>query len=341
MPNISPPAALFNKSLSVTAAILQGVQNSPYRVWASHSDPLSAQYLATKHHFVEPKHLQGEPYARWLLQACLERGIGIVVAGKARELLADWRPQFAAQGVQLITASDRATQELLEDKVAFLRGWDTSILPIPRWTSFESAEEFERALTELQTEGVRLCLKPARGIFASGFRILQEKPDLQRFLQGSLYDMSLAAARELFAVQPHFAPMLLMHTLEGPEHSVDCVAWEGELLAAVVRRKGEGRQWIQDRPDLQEVARRVARTYGLSGIFNFQTKDDLAKGEGTAHMLEINARPSGGLRYSMKAGVNFGRLLLDAACGQPTALGPVQSGFAVVEERAVRVLSHV
>ena len=60
-----------------------------------------------------------------------------------------------------------------------------------------SLAEFDAAYADLRTEGVRLCLKPARGIYASGFRVLMERPDLDSFLKGELYQMSVAAARRL------------------------------------------------------------------------------------------------------------------------------------------------
>ena len=83
----------------------------------------------------------------------------------------------------------------------------------------------------------------------------------------------------------------------------------GMAVRAVVRRKGPHGQVIEDRPDLVAAAENIAAKYGLSAVFNFQTKDQ----RGQAHLLEINARASGGLRYSMAAGINFPRLLLDAA----------------------------
>ncbi|MFC6592767.1 phosphoribosyltransferase domain-containing protein [Deinococcus lacus] len=334
MPSSPLTDVLFNKSLSVTAAIVQAMR-PPYRVWTSHSDPASGQYAASQHQILEPKGLQGDAYAEWLLQACAERGIRFLVAGKERERLADWKARFAEQGLTVITAASRETQHHLEDKAAFLGGWNTDILPLPRWTVFRTLAEFESGVAELQAgaPGTRLCLKPARGIFASGFRILGG-PDLRRFLAGDLYNMTYAAARELFgsAEQP-FAPMLLMHTLEGAERSVDCVAWEGKLLAAVVRRKDGGLQEIEDRPDLLAAAQRLTETYQLSGIFNFQTKDDAA---GRANMLEINARPSGGLRFSMAAGVNFGQMLLDAATGRPGESPEIRTGLQVMEDKVVR-----
>ncbi len=332
---------LFTKNFSVTAAQLHALKGSRYAVWASHTDPGHGMLAAADHTFLEPRGLLGDDYAAWLLDACVERGIELVIPGKERERLASWQESFAAAGVTLITPALEATQRHLERKDEFLRDWDTDVLPIPRWTTFDSLASFDDAAATLREPGVRLCVKPARGIYASGFRVLMDTPDLKSFLGGELYQMSHAAARELFDAG-ELPTMLLMHTLEGAERSVDCVAWEGELLRAVVRRKGGEGQQIEDRPDLVEAARQITARYGLSGIFNFQTKDgpDAEGRNRTPNMLEINARASGGLRYSMAAGVNFPLLLLDAATGvlDRAAIPPVQTGVRVAEDKVARVI---
>ncbi|MFB9994559.1 ATP-grasp domain-containing protein [Deinococcus oregonensis] len=330
------PKVLFTKNFSVTSAQLAALEGAPYEVWASHTDPDHGMLAAAPHTFLEPRGLLGDDYAAWLLSACTERGITLVIPGKERERLGHWRPAFAEAGIALIVPTDEATQRHLERKDEFLRAWDASILPIPQWTTFDTSASFEDGLKALNTDGVRLCVKPARGIYASGFRVLMERPDLDSFLKGELYQMSVAAAREMFAGGA-LPTMLLMHTLEGAERSIDCVAWQGRLIRAVVRRKGEQGQRLEDRPDLVAAAEKIAHTYHLSGIFNFQTKDDNSR---VPHMLEINARASGGLRYSMAGGINFPRLLLDAATGTLdwAALPPVRTGLSVAEDKVVRVL---
>ncbi|GGO20055.1 ATP-grasp domain-containing protein [Deinococcus humi] len=340
---------LFTKNFSVTAAQLQALRGTRYTVWASHTDPGHGMLAAADHTFLEPRGLLGDDYAAWLLNACVQHGISLVIPGKERERLASWAGRFEAAGVTLIVPATEATQRHLERKDEFLRDWETDILPIPRWTTFDSLQTFDEAVAALREPGVRLCVKPARGIYASGFRVLLDTPDLKSFLAGELYQMSQAAARELFAqgtAQGDLPTMLLMHTLEGAERSVDCVAWQGELLRAVVRRKSgqgnEGGQQIEDRPDLLEAARQISARYGLSGIFNFQTKDgpDHEGRNRRPNMLEINARASGGLRYSLAAGVNFPLLLLDAATGvlDRAAMPPVQTGLRVAEDKVARVV---
>ncbi|UBV44616.1 ATP-grasp domain-containing protein (plasmid) [Deinococcus taeanensis] len=301
----------FNKSFSVAASLIRALDGTRYVVHASHTDPTHPALHAARHAFLEPRGLIGERYVRWMLSEARARDIQLIVASKERERLADHVQAFRAAGVTLITPTTRALQDHLERKDEFLRGWDAGILPIPAWRSFHDLASFDQAASELRAPDVRLCMKPARGIYASGFRVLTEQPDRDRFFGGELYQMTYAAARELLTGEP-VAPMLLMHTLEGAERSIDCVAWQGELLAAVVRRKSGTSQLLEDRPDLLDAAQKIARRYELSGLFNFQTKDQ----HGAAHMLEINARPSGGVYLAMAGGVNLPRLMLDAATGE-------------------------
>ncbi|MFC6619390.1 hypothetical protein [Deinococcus radiophilus] len=129
----SPTRVLLNKNFSVTAAqmtALMGAQaaagdaDAPYELWASHSDPANGMLAAASHTLLEPAGLLGDAYADWLLDACVQRGIGVLWAGKEREWLADHQGRFAAQGVQLVVPAERHIQEKLDHKDAFLEDWD-------------------------------------------------------------------------------------------------------------------------------------------------------------------------------------------------------------------------
>lgn len=332
---MSPPVHVwFNKSFTVAARLIEALRGTRYVAHASHTDPAHASLHAAPHAFLEPRGLVGDAYAGWMLETARERGIHVIVVAKEREVLADHVDAFAREGVQLIVPATREVQRHLEHKDEFLGGWNPDILPIPSWRTFTDLVTFDEAADALRTPGTRLCMKPARGIYASGFRVLTDRPSPKSFFGGELYQMTHAAARELLA-EGQTPTMLLMHTLEGVERSIDCVAWQGELLSAVVRRKAESAQRIEDRPDLVEAARSIARTYTLSGLFNFQTKDQ----RGVAHMLEINARASGGCYLAMAgSGVNTMALLLDAATGTVRhEWGDV--GVTVAEHKTGRIVT--
>jgi ATP-grasp in the biosynthetic pathway with Ter operon len=341
----------FNKNFSVTSAQLEALRlEGRFATLVSHSDAENSMMLSASRTVQEPRGLLGDAYVDWLLQTVRRERPDVFIVGKEAAAVAMRRAGFRALGTQVLTVADAPTLKHLDRKDEFLRGWDTAVLPIPAWTTFDDLPGFEDAIAGLRAHpdfipGVtRLCVKPARGIYAAGFRVLTEGRDLGSFLAGELYQMSYDEARRLFSqTEPKPPTMLLMHTLEGAERSVDCVAWQGELAAAVVRRKlpSGGPQLIENHPDLLEAAHQIARKYQLSGIFNFQTKDaQLADGARQPNMLEINARASGGLRYSMAAGINFASLAAQLALGELRAADAPQprTGIRVAEVKTAQVL---
>ena len=345
----------FNKNFSVTSAQIEAINlEGRFSTLASHSDPDNMMMGAAARRMTEPRGLLGSAYVDWLLDTASRERPEVFIVGKEAGAVAERRGEFVALGVQPLTVADASTLRHLDRKDEFLRAWNAGILPIPAWTTFHDLATFDAGVGEVQAHpdflpGVtRLCVKPARGIYAAGFRVLTEGRDLDSFLKGELYQMSMGEARRLFTQQEQegdtLPTMLLMHTLEGAERSVDCVAWNGRLAAAVVRRKllgTGGPQLIEDRPDLLEAARQIARTYHLSGIFNFQTKDaQLPGGERVPNMLEINARASGGLRYSMAAGINFASVAAQLALGEldPEDAPRPRTGIRVAEVKTALVL---
>ncbi|WP_407568659.1 ATP-grasp domain-containing protein [Deinococcus altitudinis] len=344
----------FNKNFSVTSAQIEAVRlEGRFSTLASHSDPDNVMMGAAARRVTEPRGLLGGAYVDWLLDTVKRERPEVFIVGKEAGAVAERRAEFLALGVQPLTVADAPTLRHLDRKDEFLNAWDTATLPVPAWTTFHDLGTFDAGVAELRahpdfvTGITRLCVKPARGIYAAGFRVLTEGRDLGSFLKGELYQMSMGEAQRLF-VQPEQAgdalpTMLLMHTLEGAERSIDCVAWNGRLAAAVVRRKlpDGGPQLIEDRPDLLQAARQIASTYRLSGIFNFQTKDaQLPGGERVPNMLEINARASGGLRYSMAAGINFASLAAGLALGEllPEDAPRPRTGIRVAEVKTALVL---
>ncbi len=342
----------FNKNFSVTSAQIEAVNlEGRFFTLASHSDPANVMLQAAGRAVQEPRGLLGSAYVDWLLETVERERPEVFIVGKEAAAVAERQAEFLSLGTRPLTVADAPTLQHLDRKDEFLRGWDTGILPLPAWTTFHDLASFEAGMAELESHpdfipGItRLCVKPARGIYAAGFRVLTGGRDLGSFLKGELYQMSYDEARRLFSPgQDRPLPtMLLMHTLEGAERSIDCVAWQGELGAAVVRRKlpDGGPQLIENRPDLLDAARKIARTFDLSGIFNFQTKDAaLPDGTRLPNMLEINARASGGLRYSMAAGINFASLAAQLALGEvrPTEVAGPRTGLRVAEVKTALVL---
>lgn len=108
---------------------------------------------------------------------------------------------------------------------------------------------------------------------------------------------------------------MVMELLPDEEVSIDCLAdSEGKLLAAIPRRKSSGRIYLlEDKPELLEIASRVAERCRIPFVYNIQVKYN----NGVPKLLEINPRMSGGLYITCLSGVNMPYLAVKAILGQP------------------------
>ncbi len=269
----------------------------------SHSQPDSPSLEVAHQGFLEPKALLGEAYLEYCLERCRELEVEVFVPAKLMAPIADAQERFEANGTRVLTVADGGVLRHLDRKAEFLAAFDTSICPIPEFRVFRTLEEFDSAVLELggstvSPTGQKLCFKPSRGIYGHGFRVLTPRESLKNLLSGDTLKMSFERARAVFSGSQFFEPMLLMHYCEGVERSIDALAYQGQLVQAVVRRKdAEGVQMLEHNDAVLEVAGKLAQKYRLSGVFNFQLKEK----EGVPQMLEINARPSGGLFQAMMA----------------------------------------
>jgi hypothetical protein len=278
----------------------------------------------------------------------------VFVPAKLMAPISDARERFEAIGTRVLTVADGATLRHLDRKAEFLEGFDTTICPIPEFRVFQTLEGFEAAILELggptslepDASGTaeKLCFKPSRGIYGHGFRALTLRDSLKTLLSGDTIKMSYEHARALFssaeAGSGSFEPMLLMHFCEGVERSIDSLAYRGKLVQAVVRRKdGDGVQLLEHNEQALEIAGKLAQKYNLSGVFNFQLKEK----DGVPQMLEINARPSGGLYQAMMApGFNPMRynLLLHLGLARAEEVPTPQVGMRIAVRSSAVVLEE-
>lgn len=330
------PTVWFNKSFSPTLHQIRALRGHA-RTLASHTSADSIMLLEADEAFLEPKGLMGDDYVAYCLDLCRERGVNVLIPHKEMLVLAGRQQEFEAAGVQLVVAGEPATLDLLDDKARFGATLPPHIGRVPETVTVQTWPQMRAAIDDLRTRHKGVCVKPARGIYGFGFRVLTREPELKRFLDGDLYVMSEGQAEALFAPQPELPPLLVMELLPGVERSVDCVAWRGELAGAVVRKKVGGLgnvQELEDHPELLGVARALTAHYGLSGLFNIQFKEDL---HGRPVVLEINPRASGGLRTSLASGLNFPLAAVQLALGQirPDQVAPGRTGLRLTELKDV------
>ena len=167
-----------------------------------------------------------------------------------------------------------------------------------------------------------LVIKPARSIGESQGR---------RMKLGVEYATDAADLGRRIQELPDAAfPVLLQERITGPGVGLFVLRWQGETIARFAHRR------LREKPPSggvsvcresiaidTELARRtdlLLDRFGWSGVAMIEFKLDAATG--TPYLMEINGRFWGSLQLAVDAGVDFPRLLAEAALGQHPA--PVQ-----------------
>lgn len=310
-----------------------------YRVLVSHTNADSPQLQGAAEPHLEPRGLTGDAYIRWALEFARSHRVDVFWPGKELRVFARERARFEAAGVTLILPAGEVILDHLDDKAAFLAGLP-DFLRTPPYGVVTTWADMSAAFDIISEQGWTPCIKPARGVYGHGFRVIVHERRLEDFLAGDTIRMTRDEARGLFAPLASFSPMLVMGCLTGVERSIDVVSWQGQLGAAIIRAKLpglHGSQLIEQRPDLEELVRQAVSHYGLSGVVNVQFKDGP---DGAPYILEINARPSGGSHMSALAGPDLPVWAVRLALGEAQAsdVPPPAYGARLLNLHVARVI---
>lgn len=257
----------------------------------------------------------------------------LLLPGRSRAVFAESVAEFRALGVDVWLPGQTEVLEFLHDKARFYAEFPPQIASMPETVRVNTAAEYHAALGSLASRHARLCVKPSRGVFGIGFRVLDSTlTPLRTLLEDAPYRIHPDELARILASVERFPDLLVMEFLGGAEWSVDCAALDGCLITAVARKKLKfpgNVQQIDQQPEFLEVARKLTAHFRLNGLFNFQ----LREGGGRVAILEVNTRISGGIALACASGVNLPWLALQAALdGRVPAEIPVaQNGLRVAE----------
>ena len=350
-----PPVVFLNKGLASTLDVLRIVSEArhpgEFRLVATHPRSDFLGQWAADAFEVEPDDLGNADYVEWCLDFARRHDVGLFVPGRKAAAITAARARFEALGTRLLVAADGQTLALLEDKAALYTAIGPDIVARPEHIVAEDLPAFDSAVTVLNGLGHRVCFKPTTSVYGIGFRTLV-KPGSNE-LSDDPSRLTIDGARQYLDRKP-FRRQLVMQYLPGKERSVDCLAQRGQLILAIVRLKGIVRelglvaaparvtaldsdvvsqvgcepQWLEENPPLHAVVRQMTARLELSGIFNVQFRDD---GRGVPHLLEINARMSGGLPMACQSGVAIPYWAIRLALGtaQPHEVPQPRTGFVV------------
>lgn len=149
----------------------------------------------------------------------------------------------------------------------------------------------------------------------------------------------VALERQLAPLPVQAYPILLQQRVVGPGIGVFLLVWEGATLAVFAHRRlrekppsggvSTYRESLLPDPGLVAKATALLRHFEWQGPAMVEFKVDSATG--TPYLMEVNARLWGSLQLAIDAGVDFPRLLVQAALGEHPA--PVLAGRPGVRSR--------
>jgi len=308
----------FNRCFSSTPKIIQRFlsNNDPtkFKIYISHVSPNNYLQEVADYFEVEPS-LNGIDYVNYCLDFCCKHNINLFVPRYNVTTLIHYKEDFERLGVKVMFIGSSDTYQLLEDKVKTYEAVkDTNIVAIPKSYRIENYQDFQNAYNEITKNGSSACLKPISGIGGDGFKqILEDMTEIDELYKTTSSTIAKDRVVRILKNSSNIKPFMVMEYLEGDEYSIDCLGNNGELIAAVPRRKLDRyRQNIEYREDLIALAQKLTRRFHLNYLYNIQVKYH----KGQAYLIEINTRMSAGIHKSCFTGVNFLDLAIKLLMGE-------------------------
>lgn len=275
----------------------------------------------------------------WVLDMAQQHAIKLVWACRRGDVYEAHRAAFDSLGIVLITGG-LSSQDLLDldYKDRFVQRCEAAGIAVAGGWVVQSGAEMTAIVAQHRDHpepSYTLCVKPVRGIFGEGFWCLVDDLPLFRcFLTPDDRRVNTQQLIDSYGAQTNPQPMLVMPYLSGQEYSVDMVCEAGVVVAAVARyKRADKTQVLMLEHDVIALATRVVALFGCDGVINLQTKADQ---HGQHYVLEINARPSGGIGYTLHTGLNLAAICVLRRLGLPVPT-PVLHSPVVVRPLTVSV----
>lgn len=255
-------------------------------------------------------------YQSALVELVRTTGAGAVIPIAEPSILALLARRSDLPGV-VIPFPPLDTFRAISDKARLLALAPELGIAVPRqWTLSRPADGGK--LLEEPGLAFPMVLKPSRSV--------AEAADGRRIKLTVGYAASRDEMRGALAALPEAAyPLLLQQRIVGPGIGVFLLVWDGEVLGEFAHRRlrekppsggvSVYRESTALAPDLAERSLALLRRFEWQGVAMIEYKVDAT--DGRPYLMEINGRFWGSLQLAIDAGVDFPRLLLDAATGKP------------------------
>ena len=260
-------------------------------------------------------------YASRLADIAERHQVDLVVPWSDTEALAAARARnLIERDGRKLACADISTLETLSDKTATYRALERAALPVPRWRRAETVAELEEAVQHLLAMDLEVAVKPA--VSRGGRDVSVIRFDVRGASQyGGGREVHMDAGsfqRDYLTRYADLMPVIVMERLYEPTFDLDMLAFDGELLRAVARRRinpavpNDGHV-IEERADLYDLAPRIVSTFQLTWLYDC---DIMLDRQSHPRILEINPRPSGSAAVAVAAGIPLLDDLISLALGE-------------------------
>lgn len=301
----------FNRWFTTVLHYMEMIRNNEdqrkFIIYGSHPNR-DALYLQYCDFVFEEPDLTGDEYVDFCLDFCKTHAIDIFVPRMENVLISERLADFEAIGVKVLVCPNAGLMKMMENKAVtyqeLLNNTSSPIFSIPDYKIVNNVVDFKQAYMAIKEKGHKVCFKPVVGEGANGFRVLKDEIDSieQLMRHGTSFRMPFLYACDILGQQETFPDLMVMEYLEGREYSIDCLASQDKLYAAIPRMKGDGRvRELVDHRELIQQAHEFHREYKIPYVFNIQVKYN----NGIPKLLEINPRMSGGMHISCLSGINM------------------------------------
>jgi predicted ATP-grasp superfamily ATP-dependent carboligase len=237
----------------------------------------------------------------------------------------------------LVPMSEPALLALLPERKRF----ENVLIPFPEANSFSTISDKQAVLTAADRAGiatpVQTVIQDASTAFDTvsiAYPVVVKPARSVSTGAGDRLKLSVrhaASAQELDSIlremDPRAYPLLLQQRIVGPGVGIFVLLWDGQLIAQFAHRR------IREKPpsggvsvyrasievDAELLRRSIAllAEFAWRGVAMIEYKVD--EHTGTPYLMEINGRFWGSLQLAIDAGVDFPRLLIEAATGRTPA----------------------
>jgi len=278
---------------------------------------LQSVFLKACHIIETEPVLEDDAYIKYALDFCKKHKIDLFFPGEfSSTLIAKNVHLFEDQGIKIGLAFKSDVADILSSKIQTYEAL-RPVLPklIPKFHCIQNVKDFQKVYHEQKAVNVLTCLKPDRGLGGLGFRVIDDKVDqFSQLLNYPSHSNTFDYYYQILSDVGEFTPLIFMEYLHGPEISVDCLARNGQLLFSVAREKRGKYRVVKQVPYLHQICAEICATFSLNYIFNVQFR--FGK-DGQIYLLDLNARPSGGIYYAHKAGYKMMSAAISTILGEP------------------------